>query len=428
MVIVDRFHRVRAWNIGKGILSPSLILDTKKNVLAAYDREAWAYHLPHLRDVCFRGGVQWNFYDMAPFSLSQGVGMGTMTNAGTALNSNYTSGSAGACTGGLFWHHIASNITDIYYRIASYTGTAANVNDINVEVRTYDFTNHKPTTGAPGLTELVVSNPASATGWIKVTGFNAAPTANARFFVVVGDPDGNGTDCANVTRSIGFTIDHQQGPLGFIVGACNSTNGFSTISYAVDCYPALVLVHANGSVQGNSNTALANHTSNAVYRGNYFGDVPFSCKIFSCYSGDATLCLNAVQGKVFDSSTGPGGTELYASSSSLIFNTLHYGAIYARPFPQLRIGNAYRIVLKPTSGNWTGPQRFQIGTGVDDNLRKARAGYGSWYQTDENAGNWTDTTSELSAMGVVMEDITPDTATAITVSGQRSYPRVPLGY
>ncbi len=426
MKIVGRYEKARILNTHSGILSPPIIFDTKKDLFLPYDKDAWADFLPSVRDTFFCGSTQFNFLMAMPLILNF-YSPGSASQNNTALNSAYTAGSAGACIGYLFWQSTNSNITDIYFFISSFTGTAANVNDINIEIRSYSAANNKPDTSGGGLLGSTVYDPTSTTGWNRVTGLNVAVTQDNRFFVVIADADGAASPCANVNQVTSFTSQMQTNTLAHTFGCLSSTSGFSSITYSTGSnIPSCVVVHADGLVQGNSITSSSNHTSNTVQRGLYVADIPFSCKVFSMYHNATSVF--AWSGKVFDGTTAPGGTEIAASAGTLTLEGVtSYGCLFKRPFPTIHANNSYRLVMKPAS-NSTNPVRHVIGTGVDSNLKKARPGYGSWYQTDENGGSWTDTDSEIPAMGIVVEDITSETSVAIDVNNQRNFPRIPLGY
>jgi len=431
MLICPRYERARWWNVASNRLSPSVIFDTKKQKLTPHNKDVW-YEYARKQLPSFSGSTQWKFYEPQPIMLGIIEPGQALATTNINLSSNYTAGSAGNAIAGFRWNGIDSPITDVYFYIPSFTGTAANVNDVLVEIRSYDLTSNLPLLTAPGLLGSGVVDPGGTAGWAHLSGLSISPTYLVRFYVIIGDPDGNGTDFAVVTSLVNiptqFPLTDATARGAYGGGSITTTGGFASANtFSTTGVSSHVLVRANGGVEGQSIVAAANHTSNSVKRGLYVGDVPFSFKLFSMSHGSSST--GNLVGYVFDEDTLPAGSPLFTSSNELDTNagTGLIGVSFARPFPDIHINNAYRFVFDP-SGNTTNPVRLTMGTGsFDDNLRKARPGYGEWYYTDEDGGSWTDTEDELPNMGLLIEDISDEEAELTVPSGQRTFPRVPTG-
>lgn len=432
MHIVGRYEKTHIWHPSINVLTPSIIFDTHKNRLEPYNLEEWIYYSGlSIPNTPFSGGTlsKFNYFDYFPHSLTSIIADNGTSLTSRALDNNYIPGTSGKALAGIFWSVVDSPITDIYFYIPSFTGTAANVNDILVEIRSFDTTNHRPGNTAGHLLESVSFNPASTVGWNKVTGFNTTPTLNAQFAVCIGDPDGNTTDYATVTGASAISNQFSNTVMTFSNYGCETTNGWtSALSAFSISMPTIVLVHADGSVEGNSLTISSAHANNALERGNYLGDMAFTCTLFAV-SHQAGIDFFP-KGKVYDGTTNPGGTTLATSTFVITQGQNTSFGIYAggfvRPFPQLTIGNSYRVVVDPGNSGTT-PGFWKINTGADANLRKARPGYGEWYQTDESGGAWTDSINDLSVLSLLIGEVDSVSSSVAVPSNQRTYPRTPIG-
>lgn len=426
MLICPKLYKARSWDLGSNVLTPPFIYNKKDFSFHYENKENFDYWMDYYKkfNYPFMGGG-YNFYTAHPIILNiyipgQPISVGT-----SSLSSAYTAGSAGAAVGNNFWKSVNSALSQVYFYISSYTGTASLVTTINISVRNFNETTNLPDTTAPGLLETVVKDPASATGWINVTGFTSNSTIYNRFSVIVADADGNGTNFAILRAAITFPDQLVEQARHMASSVLLTSGGFASSNTYNANTPACVLVFADGSVQGNAITDNANHSSNSVERGIYLGDVPFSFKLFAATHGSSIS--NTQDIKLYDSVTLPGGTTIATGSNYFAANslTVKSGCAFSSPFPELEVGNAYRVVFDP-GGNSTAPIRLQFGTGNDANLRKARPGYGSWYYTDEAAGPvWTDTQEELPSMALIVEDFVAGASSVTLPSSGRIFPLPP---
>ena len=437
MHIVNRFEKVRLFNPKQCYMSPEFVFNTKTHLVAPYNIEDWKYFdYKYKKNIAsFRGGntaYPWQIFE--PNMLMMGIldTESSFTNSTFDLSGNYVPNTSGPAHGIACWQNVNSPISDIYFYIASYGGTAALVDDIDVEVRNWSTVNNRPDGSSGGLIQKVTVNPASATGWIKVSGFSASPTYQGRYAVVIGDPDGGG-NYARLTINCGQLRQHSNYLHALLMGQLTTSNGWSsgagtTYGSSTESPPNIVIVHQNGYVEGNSLVTITAHTSNTVTRGLYMGDVPFGFRILMfCHINGS---VNAQTGKVFDGTTAPTGTALYTTTDNLFRHNdnLSRGSMFRRPFPELVPGSAYRVVMTPTSGNSTVPAYINCGTGSDANVRKARFGYGQWYYTDSSGGSWVDTVDSVPDMSIVVSDVVSTNTPLFVPVNQRTFPRIPIGY
>jgi len=406
--LTNRFRRVRELNTIGGY-GPPYVLDIKNYVLRPF--EGWNspwwkskvtgrwWHFPTERRIPLR--LLHDDLGMAVFGNSVryprwnllGTSAGS-TPTNVALDSNYVNGTGGDAISMRFQPQEAHTLDTIYFFISSYTGTAANVNDIDGELRT--GTQTAPTNGAPGLVEAARTvNPASATGWIQVTGFTSALTAGTVYWAIVGDPDGGITDLANVTSR--YDYDSQD---LFPMQQFTSTNGFTTAPTAGTTPPCIVLKFSNGDAAGMPFANTATYTIGTNQRGLYITSFDVQTTIYMISSQTASNNLSGAQ--IWQGTDGPSGTT-FGETTTLANSTAVGGALFLSPFPSLAAATAYRIVWT-VSGAVVAPTKAAIGTGTDATLRSAMKGKGNMYWTNANAGVWADDINGMPLMGIYIDD------------------------
>lgn len=329
-----------------------------------------------------------------------GVG-GTLTYSlnTLALDSAYTYNSAGDAIGSRIPMVAAKTFDTVYFQITTYTGTAANVNDITVEVR-------NDSSDKPGSTQhdVVIKDPASATGWIATSGFTFAGSANTIYWVTVADPDGNGTDNATVSR--GVNANPFSGGSIFVFETAHSTNGFSTMaSSGAGLSAGIVVKYSDGTVVGNPYANQTNSGSSTNKRGLYVSDgFTESIKVFGLASmGGGTQLSSAL---ILEGTAAPDDAAATTFSVPIGLTGTEQGFV-GTPYTVPK-ATAERFVFDYGSGG-TVPQMMNIGTGTDANLRKAMLGSGNWYWAEEDQtgspDDWdNDNISAFPKMAVLIED------------------------
>lgn len=403
MIQVGRFHKVRAY--GPVGISPAYVLAQKRAQwpasLMRYRQEDWAYdQASGLVIPAISGGV--GAKQAGIDSLLQGYwayqSFGT-TQTTQALNSAYTYNSAGAAIAGRYLSCRAKTLDSVYFFITAIGGTQANVNDINVEVR------NDSGAAKPGSSLLASGSvdPASTTGWKKVSGLALALSAGTFYWPVIGDADGNATDFATVLKNIATGVANEQ----LRYDATSATNGFSTNPAIGGIVPSMVLAHTDGFVVGQPITASANPASNTNRRGFRFSEGLTADGAIFGLVGNLTTNLSSATGiELWLDNTGPSGTAFATGTVPLRATTGSGTAGYTFTTPiRLRARMPFRLVMTFSAGSTSIP-RLQIGTGSDQTLRNARWGNGTVYWGQANGTtNWSnDNQDEMPTASVLMDD------------------------
>lgn len=317
-----------------------------------------------------------------------------------ALSSNYVNATSGSAIASRFAYREADTLSKIYFFVTGYTGTAANVNDINCE-----FRNNSDTTGPSStLHDSVTVDPASATGWISatwVTGFTLV--ANTSYWAIVGDADGGATDFATVLRSLtGFTLTADQ----LLYQAVQTTDGWASVRTFAGVPSNIVLLFTSGRTVGNPfPTGNVASTSSTNQRGLRF-IAPAGCKVFGMSFATGAAGCSGIN--LWSGSNGPGGSAdangTTPISQATLASATEVGFAFETP-PTLTQGTIYRLVMTYAAVA-TQPARFQIGTGADATLRSAMLGGNAWYWAEaDGTTDWSnDNTSEFPAVDVIVED------------------------
>jgi hypothetical protein len=395
---LGRYHRVRALNQrGYG---PPLVLDRKWRRLTPYHNEEWWRH---------PSGV------LLPV-LQGGIGVSGMLNASCpyigypqsadpvsaltfALDSAYSAGNNDCI---LFRQQLAQakTLTAAYFNIASYTGTAANVNDLDCEIRTNSGTTPVLTGG--GLLSSGTVNPASATGWISVTGLNASLLSGENYWIILGDGDGNGTDFATLNVGLTRVADILSTTAGLF--SYTSTNGGTSVTSQSRHGPC-VLVFSDGTVKGQPfvNNGSSSNTTNK--KGLYLDGLSEPLRLFGFVHYKNLDSLSG--GQIFWGNDLPSATPFASSIAKVFESTTTAAGVYFAPV-KLERRTPYRLVWTFSSAS-TACLQLTIGTGADANLRKAMIGGGLWYWTESNGTtNWSnDNISAQPVFSLLIEDFMP---------------------
>lgn len=356
------------------------MLDWKTGELKPYRCEEWWYDkkhqvwLPTVRGGAIKGGYEFGAFR---FGLSNDAG-GSITATNLALDSAYTFGSAGDAIASRCSVIESETLNSVYFRVVSYTGTAANVNDLNFQLR-------NETSGLPGSTlhTSATKDPASATGWIALTGLSFAMTAaNSPYWAILGDADGNGTDFATLMRSVNLSLPEQ---IAFSQ-ASQTTDGWGTQTLVV-APGSVLLVFASGRTLGCPFTA-SNVTSNTNKKGYVLGGFT---------TGVDLIGMMVAQDADYDriewwaGSAGPSGSATQTGTLRIFANTAATtvaGMVFAGGL-QLAAGATGRLTVDSSVGGTTTLRRFNIGTGEDATLRSAMIGGGAFSYAEANGTtNW----------------------------------------
>jgi len=342
----------------------------------------------------FSGSWQWQRVAFGQY------GSAASTQTTQNLSVLYLFGVTGNVGGGRIRLLTAKTVNNIYFFITAYGGTAANVTDIDVELR-------NDTSNKPGSTTHIGTtiNPASATGWINKSGLSFAASADTAYWVSIGDSINAtiATDFATLLlRCINGTSpgDFDQGDRM----AADSTNGWSTTTLRSGGL-SMVVTMSDGTSIGNPFSATAAPSSATNRKGLLIGALTESLKVLGmvAYPGGSA---NYTGVELWSGTGGPSGTadatgvhDMYGGSSTTLA-----GFLFATP-QTLAKATQYRLVF--TYGSATAlPRKLSIGTGADANLRAAMLGGGGWYWTEANATtDWSnDDTSSWPQVAVVIED------------------------
>ncbi|MGH2359810.1 MAG: hypothetical protein ACRDGM_04615 [bacterium] len=344
------------------------------------------------------------------FALTAGIGASFTT---LALSSAYTYASAGAGYGARVVLPTNKTLATVLYYLSAMTGTAANVNDINFELR-------NDSSGLPGSTlhTSAVADPngdASATGWHSLNPADFAMVAGTVYWPIIADADGNSTDFATcIYRGSSVAINRLLITLPF-----TTANGWVAGSSvgATNPIPVLVLVFTDGTVLGCSLTSQGTVTSDTNRRGAYL-NAAFTEKLtligFNFSTGTSTI----TGGELYDSTTLPGGTPL--ASSIAVYPATVTEVLFA-PYALAKtfIGRLV-VTYGSASGN---PQKYSIGTdnGHTTQTRLARPGGGKvWFARANGTTDWSnDDQDGLPTFTLYFEDqvVIPTTGGAHVIGG-----------
>lgn len=393
MHLIGRFERVRP--LGPRGWGLPYILDRKWATLAPFAGEEWWRSPEGVWLPVIAGGIGFLGTRHRPRVALSDLNLGAVARATLALDSNYVAGTGGDAIAARIKLAAALTTTTLYFFINGFTGTAANVNDLNIEIRTGTAT--APGTTAPDLVNSATFDPASTAGWSAVS-LSQALSADTVYWLIVGDADGNITDFATVVRSVSGP-----GQLAYHDWiAATTTGGWASGNTLPATTAAWVVVFSDGSVFGNSHDASAGSTSSTNRRGWRLDGLTEQLKIFGaiCASGS-----NNISGlEVFSGTAGPGDTPDATTAVEITGTTgVIEGYLFATP-PTLAKSVVQRIVLTYSAAA-NQPQKHQI-TGANADLRAARLGGVNWYWAEANGTvDWSnDDTDAQPRMAVLVED------------------------
>ena len=382
MHLIGRWERVRGYQVGPGRWDPPLMLDRKWSTLSPFACEEWHQTRNGVWIPAIRGG-SFAFPGVGPYWTAKLAteGLGALSMSTLALNSAYTFNSGGD---GVAMHYVGAGkaVANAYYYIPSAaTGTKANINDINAELRNDNGIGNAPNRASPTLHSSGSADPngddvanADLTGWHKIALSAFPDTYGTAYWLIIADADGGGVDYATVQFALGSGTDPRPG--NRLLGAPFShTAGFNANPSAAIAYPNLVLEYSNGSVLGWSSTSHAEVTSNTEEKGLRLGGMTEQIKLLGAW---ANVNADRTGLKVYlDDGTVPGGTTQASGSAATYVSGTLYGMLLSSAYT-IPKATALRIVF---TGTLSRPRKLAIGTdnGYTTITRAARPGGADWY-------------------------------------------------
>jgi hypothetical protein len=347
------------------------------------------------------GGTYVQGYELPVCALTRTASQHSQTTL--ALDSAYTHASAGDAIARRLHFPVAETLSAVYYFVTAYTGTAANVNDLTLELR-----NNSTTTGpSTTLHEGMSHDPGATTGWRSSTGWSFAMSADTSYWLVLGDADGGGTDYATVLRNMsGYGLPDEAAS----ASAWQTTDGWASVRTAAAAPSNLVMLFSSGRVSGNPMTSSAATASSQNRRGWRFV-APASIKLLGMVvkAGAAVALTTRTSIELWTGTDGPSGSPTATGTVEVKDYTSladqAFGYVFGTP-PTLTQGTAYRLVFT-YGANSTSPSKMSIGTGADATLRSAMLGGGTWYFAGANSTtDWSndDESAQPLALDLLVED------------------------
>lgn len=406
MHLIGRYHRLRAWTPLYERLGAPLLYDTKWSALQPFGGAEWwrsprgIWHQVQdlVRDQ--RGVVGLNGLSSAFPVFIGPAGDESASPETFALNTAYTAGSAGRASGHSFYCPRADTISSVYFWINAFVGTAANVNDINLEIRS-DNGSIAPNTGVAALA-TATKDPASATGWHQFASVNLAVSAGTRYWAIVGDADGNGTDSATLSNR------NANGNTSWLINQSHSTTAGWTSKTLDQRTSMLVVVFASGIAVGWPFQTTVTVPNNTKQRGLLVSGFTEQLSILGACGSQAISGTGAFN--VWQGSDGPTGSPV-ATGSAKIFGpggTNLAGVMLSAPYT-LAKATQYRLVLSGSTNSII-VRAMKVGTvssGSAADLLQAAQGKGAWYYTEERTSpnDWgNDDTTALTNLTLFVDD------------------------
>jgi len=372
---------------------------------AALAGMAW----PRVAEAGFSGDRDWPTRLM----LAQAPEWGNPVQRSYALDSAYTFNSAGDAIGWRVVLGAAKTLAAVYLYVVSATGTAANVNDLNVEVRNDNGSHASPDrSGGATLHTSASKDPngdSSFAGWHQWNPADVALSAGTTYWLIVADADGNGTDYATILYAADMSpFSWDAGLYGAPqVYPYSTTNGFaSDASDTVRMTSMLVLEFDDGTVLGNARADWTTSANDANRKGLHFDGLTASLKLWGALLETEAGSPSSLE--LYAEATAPGGTTLASGSAALrTTSAAPAGFILSSPYA-LAAATAYRLVC-PTAGSYR-VRPFIYGAhanGHEAVLRKARAGGSGWYLSIANGTtNWSnDDPDRQVKMNLLFDDL-----------------------
>jgi len=329
-----------------------------------------------------------------------------------ALNSAYVFGTSGQAVYYSFIPNATGNLTDIIFRVSSYTGTWGSTDGhINFELRIGLSGTRIPATELAGSGNLTLDG--TTTGWIHATGFNIGVVAGRVYELILADNDGGASNYATIvsgyTGSTGFSGDINN-------SLSTTTNGYNTSGTGVAQCPAVSVEVGSTWYGGCGVDTVATTASSTEERGIRFRPKE-NCTLVGVAMGNdpSYIWTNNTTYKLYADATAPGGTTLFSiqmtsttvSSSTGVQSFVHFssGNHY-----DLKANTWYRFVMKSSVAT-TVPRKCTVTGSPDANLLDAVFPFnGDFYWTASNSGAWVDDTTSVCTMGPYVLPLTGSTS------------------
>ena len=413
MHLIGRYERLRAWTPAEERLSAPLLLDRKWSSLKPTGGDEWwrsrrgIWH--QVQDILTdQRGVVGLVGDVSaipnyPFNDPEDTSLAAL---GLDLATNYIAGTSGAALASRIVMANARTLNSLYVYMLGFSGTRANVNDLNLEVRS--DSSGAPDTSGPGLLASGSLDPsASETGWNRLTGLSIALSAGTRYWLICGDADGGGTDYATPAviqgNSAGYyaSVRARRG-----CGAYTTANGWTT--QAERTGRGMVCgIFSDGTGIGFPFTSGGTVPSSTTQRGLLLQGLTEAIEIYGAVASLAIAGTPALN--IWANEDGPGGSPA-ATGAVSVYGLLAAasGVLLSAPFT-LAKSTQYRVVLKGSSSS-TIVRTIKIGTintGSAAELMQAAPGRGGLYYTEERTSpnDWNnDDTTALPLMSLLIQD------------------------
>lgn len=385
MHLVGRHHLVRMYDYrglsASHVFSYGLAQTGAK--ISRYREEDWCVLPSGTLVPAIRGGSGWAISKSGRI-LAPAVAYASITSTAvtTALDSAYSFGVSGDGIAGQINNTYDRTLTDVLFHISSFTGTAANVNDIELEVRNNG-------TGKPGSTLMASGalDPGGATGWHQFTGLSASFTAGGLFWVIISDADGGGTDFANVTMRLAYG-DYARGANHAVI----TTDGWATVVTTQSLASTVVCGFDDGSAVGTATLVATNPANTTLQRGfRHNSGFPGSVKIFGIAAVNNSPPSNSSGVSLFlnddlpNNATATDTMQIGAGSSA---SQTSVGRCFSSP-PTIPQATPFRLCYT-FSANSTGVTKYSAGSTGAGNafLRAARGNPDLYYALATATPDW----------------------------------------
>jgi hypothetical protein len=422
MHLIGRYERVRPWHPATDHWDPPFILDRKWATMAPFACDEWhrlksgvwisttRAAMAALKDQ--RGTL--SFPSNGPqFRLPMQLGgSGGNSGATLALDSAYVFNVSGD---GAAIRYVGQgkSVANLYYFIsAAATGTQANINDIEAELRNSNSGATLPSTTLHSSGSANPNGEGTWIGWHKIALSAFTGVLGTLYWGIVGDTDGNGTDFATIQYAFG-SGDHLLFDAVFLQPYFNAA-GFSSAATTTTRWPNIIIEYTDGTTQGWSTTTHNTVSSTTNRRGLRHPGFTEQIKVWAAVIGTGGFSSGPTGIEIYnDDGTVPGGTTqasgtvLLQSGANIIGALLSAAYTVPKAVPQ-------RIVFTYGGVSTTAPRKLAIGTtnGYATALRAARMGGAGYYYAEANGTtNWANDDQDAQPdLALIFEDVVAQAA------------------
>lgn len=404
----SRFIPVRFLNFRHDVLSDIFIFDRKKLDLLSFPDTK---QLPqYVKNNPFSGGI-FAYPSHSAMSLAvrafphELMPTSSLTRvSGHALDSAWTAGSAGDGSGSRFYCVDDISITKVYFYTHSFTGTAANVNDVDIEIRSETGTYQIDTSGPGLLGSATVVPSTTANRHNGYTSFNVALTKDLMYFVLIVDPDGNTTDYISISTEIsGNTMLANTGIIYTHMGI-GTTNGGTT--YGVNTASGLLIFFSDGTILGSPAFATSSPSSSATRGMKIKNGFTFPIKPRALIGIGSSPGTSISGAQIWTGTTGPSGTPFLSSSQFVKQNndSSRYAGYYFSNPGIIENLTSFRAVFT-YSGSVGNLAKLTVSPTGNTDLQSALPGGGNFVWTESSGGSWADDNDSISTITLMVDEI-----------------------